>query len=44
MGAGRQPAPATDDGELFERIVNALEARVIAELERRGQHRFPGVF
>ena len=33
-----------DDGELFDRIVDALEERVIAELERRGRRHFPGVF
>lgn len=33
-----------DDGELFERIVDALEQRVLDELERRGRRHSPGVF
>jgi hypothetical protein len=33
-----------DDGELFERIVDALEQRVLDELERRGRRHAPGVF
>lgn len=35
---------AMDDGELFERIVDALEQRVLDELERRGRRHSPGVF
>lgn len=35
---------AADDGELFERIVDALEQRVLDELERRGRRHSPGVF
>ena len=38
------PTHSTDDGELFDRIVDALEDRVIAELERRGRRHSPGVF
>jgi len=37
----RTPA---DDGELFERLVDALEQRVLDELERRGHRHSPGVF
>ena len=37
----RTPA---DDGELFERLVDALEQRVLDELERRGHRHAPGVF
>jgi hypothetical protein len=37
-------AHAPDRGDLFERIVDALEQRVIDELERRGMRRSPGVF
>jgi hypothetical protein len=33
-----------DDGELFERIVDALEQRVLDELERRGYRNAPGVY
>jgi hypothetical protein len=33
-----------DDGELFERIVDALEQRVLDELERRGYRNTPGVY
>lgn len=32
------------EAELVERVVDALEARVIDELERRGIWRTPGVF
>jgi hypothetical protein len=32
------------DAELVDRVVDALEQRVIDELERRGQWRTPGVF
>jgi hypothetical protein len=32
------------DAELVERVVEALEQRVIDELERRGLWRTPGVF
>ena len=35
---------ALDNGEFFERIVDALEQRVLDELERRGHRRAPGVF
>lgn len=35
---------AADNGEFFERIVDALEQRVLDELERRGHRRTPGVF
>ena len=35
---------AADNGEFFERIVDALEQRVLDELERRGHRRAPGVF
>jgi hypothetical protein len=35
---------ALDNGELFERIVDALEQRVLDELERRGHRRAPGVY
>jgi hypothetical protein len=30
--------------ELVDRVVEAIEARVVDELERRGVHRIPGVF
>ena len=33
-----------DDGALFERIVDALEQRVLDELERRGYRNAPGVY
>jgi hypothetical protein len=32
------------DNELIERIIDAIEERVIAELERRGRRHHPGVF
>lgn len=35
---------AADNGEFFQRIVDALEQRVLDELERRGHRRAPGVF
>lgn len=49
-GGSRAPEPQTpertpaDDGELFERLVDALEQRVLDELERRGHRHAPGVF
>lgn len=30
--------------ELVDRVVEAIETRVVDELERRGVHRVPGVF
>ena len=35
---------ASDNGEFFERIVDALEQRVLDELERRGYRNVPGVY
>jgi hypothetical protein len=49
-GTSRAPEPQApertpaDDGELFERLVDALEQRVLDELERRGHRHAPGVF
>ena len=42
--ASEQPDSEPDDGELFKRIVDALEQRVLDELERRGFRNAPGVF
>jgi hypothetical protein len=36
-------SPRPDDTDLIDRIVDALERRVLADLERRGLHR-PGAF
>ena len=30
--------------QLVDRVVDAIEQRVVDELERRGRHRVPGVF
>jgi hypothetical protein len=35
---------ALDNGAFFERLVDALEQRVLDELERRGHRHAPGVF
>jgi hypothetical protein len=32
------------ENEMIERIIDAIEERVIAELERRGRRHHPGVF
>lgn len=43
-GASEYDRTPADDGELFERLVDALEQRVLDELERRGHRHAPGVF
>jgi len=35
---------AMDNGAFFDRLVDALEQRVLDELERRGHRHAPGVF
>jgi hypothetical protein len=40
VGASSTPS----DNEMIERIIDAIEERVIAELERRGRRHHPGVF
>jgi hypothetical protein len=39
-----EPAAEYDQAELIDRIVDAIEQRVIDELERRGRRHHPGVF
>ncbi|MBV8928422.1 MAG: hypothetical protein JO152_04780 [Mycobacteriaceae bacterium] len=42
--ASSEPDDEPDDGELFKRIVDALEQRVLDELERRGFRNTSGVY
>jgi hypothetical protein len=39
-----QPSAPTLTPEMLERIIDALEERVLEELERRGLRHHPGVF